>query len=353
MAVTAAEARKFLPKSTLNARKDVSSSKPGPSDPFTRLPIEASMFSVTRCTQCVAPLPEHYPYKWCESCRAKDRDKAKRKRERKQARVVHEHNGDHIRSRPTEVLDRAEGSSSHAGSRSSTAAVPQKRKVDAVDAPVKAPSPVRPRIVAGRKRFEFQTQDRLLDALAARVQALQRESEEANTSSTSTSSCLNFWGGYTIVLDPDIPLKERVEMVESELKNRTALPLGLVIKRVDGCTATGYIQRHWCTCMGIAPPPKATPVPIISTPPPLQGAAPVKRNGSMLMNWLAGGNKSKSGERAVDGGLQDDPSARPGRGVCGGTISIDAVVDSSHPLAEKGVKGQRVTVQVEHPGRYV
>ena len=230
MAATTASARKFLPKSILNTRKDVSSSTLGPSNPFTRRQIEISMFSVTRCTQCVAPLPEQYPYKWCEPCRAKDRDKAKRKKERRKARLADEQNQDSIRLRALGTQDRAEGSSTRASSSSATT-VPQKRKVDVVDTPVKTPLSVRPRMVKSRKRSEFQTQDRLFDALAARIQALQDELEEADPSSTSSSSYLNFWGGYTIVLDPDVPLKERVEMVVSELKERTSLPLGYVFSR--------------------------------------------------------------------------------------------------------------------------
>ncbi|KAI0330899.1 hypothetical protein GY45DRAFT_1370387 [Cubamyces sp. BRFM 1775] len=344
--------KKSLSKSVLSSRKDMSSSTSSSSNLFSQGRM-ASMFAVTRCTQCISALPDSYPYKWCESCRAKDRERSKRKKERAKARLreLREQNEGHVSSRATGALGRAEGSSNSARAGSSSAsAVPQKRKVGAVDIPTKAPPPARPRLIKSRKRFEYQTQDGLFDALAARVEIPQEKAKIAGPSSTSASNYLNFWGGYTIVLDPDIPLKERVESVASGLKERMLLPLGLVMKRVDGCAASGYTQRHWCTCMGVAPPLKAAPTPASSTLPASQSAAPLKRSGSMLMTWLAGGSKSRSGDGSSQ---QEDLSTKPGRGVCGGTISIRAVVDSSHPLAEEGMKGQRVSVQVEHPGCFL
>ncbi|KAI0766621.1 hypothetical protein BD413DRAFT_615035 [Trametes elegans] len=86
---------------------------------------------------------------------------------------------------------------------------------------------------------------------------------------------VNFDGGYTIVLDPEIGYEKRAELFISGLKEKTA---------------------------------------------------------------------SATQEERSRGTL--------GKGACGRTISVKVVVDNSHPRAGMGVKGQRGTLHIQHPGRY-
>lgn len=94
-------------------------------------------------------------------------------------------------------------------------------------------------------------------------------------------------------------------------------------------------------------PPAPSPAP--SSPSPLadtlsKSGAPLKRSQSTLTTWLAAVRLKERDAGSRDGGLPDIP----GRGVCCGTIEVGAVTDFSHPLARKGIKGQRVTVCVRH-----
>lgn len=116
-----------------------------------------------------------------------------------------------------------------------------------------------------------------------------------------------------------------------------------------------YAQEHWCLCAGVAVPlrkppiaiPPSAPSPATASPsPPVdtlsKSGAPLKRSQSTLTTWLAAVRPKERDSR--NGGLPDIP----GRGVCCGTIEVGAVTDFSHPLARKGIKGQRVTVCVRH-----
>ena len=44
-----------------------------------------------------------------------------------------------------------------------------------------------------------------------------------------------------------------------------------------------------------------------------------------------------------------DDKNTPSGSICGGTIVVRAVTDFSHPLGRMGVKGQKITVHIEHP----
>ena len=62
------------------------------------------------------------------------------------------------------------------------------------------------------------------------------------------------------------------------------------------------------------------------------------------MGWLA--KSPTPQEDVMDIDVDDAPP--PG---CGGTITVRAVTDFSHPLGRMGIKGQKVSVHVVHPGR--
>ncbi|KAI8996527.1 hypothetical protein BD414DRAFT_478301 [Trametes punicea] len=99
--------------------------------------------------------------------------------------------------------------------------------------------------------------------------------------------------------------------------------------------------------------PSRTTLPAPTAPPAAQvahSAPPAKRNPNMLEKWLAAASKSqksKSGawEASTSGVVRETQMDCAGRGVCGGTISTDAVSDSSHALASVGMRGQRATIK--------
>lgn len=82
--------------------------------------------------------------------------------------------------------------------------------------------------------------------------------------------------------------------------------------------------------------------PPFATPAPSRAGVPPKHTQSTLTGWLA---KSQSKEKL---GGEVAPLPPPG---CGGTIIVYAVTDFSHPLGRMGIEGQKIVVQVEHPGR--
>ncbi|KAI0642466.1 hypothetical protein C8Q79DRAFT_1013737 [Trametes meyenii] len=301
-----------------------------------------------KCNQCFSTLPLDTAYKWCEKCRQKDREKSRRKKERAKLRLQ---SAQHTPALPGAEV--ATPSSSHAPTPPLQCDVdpnvflslPRKRKADPDEAA--ATTPERPPKSAPRlKRTEFQTRGALFDALRAQLPRL--------TVQTPPVAYLNFYAGYTIVLDPIVDPEARVELLVSELKEQTVLPLGEVAKYVNGWLAGGYAQHHWCICRGVrsVPEPQPNKTLDLGTKAHL-GGLPLKRSQSTLATWLAAGSKAKTKTKAASG--TDAPrEEKSGRGVCGGTITIDAVSDFSHPLAREGeqrMKGQRITIQVQHPGR--
>ncbi|CDO73325.1 hypothetical protein BN946_scf185008.g88 [Trametes cinnabarina] len=307
------------------------------------------------CPRCSARLPvdqDGAVHKHCEDCRRKDREMEERRQERKRMLAQLNRGTAPVRLPFAGFQPTSSPMAEVPPAATALASLPQKRKADADDLP--SESQVRPTKMPVRKlnRTEYQTQDRLYDALDAYL----------DTSEDATFQ-LNFHGGFTIVLDPDIRPTQRVEIVVEELRERTRLPLGQLVMRVNGILG-GYTAHHWCTCMGIAPPPPpkresqsiaTAPTPFPASTPAIQpgapSAQPAKRNQRTLMNWLASAPKPKRKSVAHSQTSAQKPKDYLGRGVCGGTISVEVVPDFSHPLADAGLRGQRVTLCVQHPGR--
>ncbi|KAI0369201.1 hypothetical protein BV20DRAFT_968398 [Pilatotrama ljubarskyi] len=310
--------------------------------------------STRTCSQCKGPLPRSLVYggKRCEACREKEHERAMLYAQRATIRA------ELAKMPPMRISDVQPPDFRF---------VPQKRKAEAApdascstsSGPGSCPAKT---AWASRKRIEYQTEDAFFSALSAQLDA----SKPVPDVSSDSDAYLNFFGGYTIVFDPDVYPDKRVALVIAELESRTTLPLGPLVKSVPGSKAGGYSQHHWCTCSGVLPPAKpslsASPSPSSEAPSPTSSqsststkpGAPVQRSQSMLMKWLATGSRSKSmSTPQIENGVDQRPQDRRGRGRCGGTITITAVVDMSHPLASDGLKGQRVTVQVQHPGRFV
>ncbi|KAI0676046.1 hypothetical protein C8Q78DRAFT_366392 [Trametes maxima] len=287
---------------------------------------EALSLLPRKCNQCCSTLPPGSVYKWCEKCRQKDREKSRRKKERAKLRAQLAQCTPTIsRTNITHPLSPANLPPLHVAEASGASLLPQKRKADP-DAVAAAPE--RPPKAAPRpKRTEYQTQDALFDALSACLPQ-QRPSYKV------PPDCLNFHGGFTIVLDPSVDPEARVGLFVSELTEQTGLPLGKVAKYVNGRPAGGYAQHHWCTCRGVAKPkPKAEPTDS-EAPHMLSGAqghsgVPLKRSQSTLATWLAAGTKVKAKPKAGAG----------------------AAAPSEETVGDCRLKGQRITIQVQHPGR--
>ena len=105
-------------------------------------------------------------------------------------------------------------------------------------------------------------------------------------------------------------------------------------KRERKKSCGGHVRTFWCAC---DPPPKPPKEPTPSAV--VQSANPAQ---STLAGWLA---QSQSKEK-----LCDEAPPLPPLG-CGGTITVYAVTDFTHPLWDMGVEGQKVVVDVRHPGR--
>ncbi|KAH9857341.1 hypothetical protein C2E23DRAFT_900530 [Lenzites betulinus] len=258
---------------------------------------------------------------------------------------------------------------------------PLKRKADGIlDTPAGAQEAARPSKVSAsaRKREEFQMADALLAELAARWQ----QSVHDPPTNTKRTEGLNFHGSYAVVRDPAVSNAARAEQLVSTLSADKRFSVGQLVKRVTGTSKDApHSQHHWCTCRGLAPPPKPqqkpTAVPAQPRPAPTAAATPgtapntvpaLKRTATQgtLARWLssapAGASASKSQPKSKSAVGQEPP----GRGVCGGTVEIAAYADLSHTLAEheegggagpaegggvgEGMRGQRVTVRVRHPG---
>ena len=74
----------------------------------------------------------------------------------------------------------------------------------------------------------------------------------------------------------------------------------------------------------------------------------LKRTQSTLTSWLAAPKPKQpthATAAASDVGLEEAESKG-----CGGMITVSAMLDYSHPLGRLGVKGQKITIQIEHPG---
>ncbi|KAL1944925.1 hypothetical protein VTO73DRAFT_2545 [Trametes versicolor] len=221
---------------------------------------------------------------------------------------------------------------------------PPKRKLEEVSGTQTGEEDSRPFKVTAHKGKEYQTGDALLDALAAQWQG-PRANRDA--SSSTAQAHVNFMGGYTVVLDPSVSSETRVEQLTGACKaSSKKIPIGKLVRRFDGASER-HSREYWCICAGVATPPSKPPNPpaAAASPVPSQpldaipkSGAPLKRSQSTLTTWLAAVRPSTQGGRS---GAEEDA---PGRGVCGGTIGVDAVTDFSHPLARKGIKGQRVTV---------
>ncbi|PIL25201.1 hypothetical protein GSI_13090 [Ganoderma sinense ZZ0214-1] len=192
---------------------------------------------------------------------------------------------------------------------------------------------------------EYQTGQSLFDGLSRGVET----SRASRTSTAAPARYVNFHGSYTIVMDPDVRGERRVKRVVDELKQSGKLRFGNLVKRESEKSRGGHARTFWCACDSPPPPQKhPSPSPTTRDASPSaaiassQAGALLKRTQSTLVGWLA---KSQSKEKSGDEALPVPP---PG---CGGTITVSAVTDFSHPLGRMGIEGQKIAVRVEHPGR--
>ena len=94
----------------------------------------------------------------------------------------------------------------------------------------------------------------------------------------------------------------------------------------------------------------------------LKDGATLGRKQGTLAGWLAAREQTRPSPAAGTTVVTSASSTQPvmatavtgGKGQeargCGGTITVWVATDYSHPLGRMGIKGQKITVQVEHPG---
>ncbi len=118
----------------------------------------------------------------------------------------------------------------------------------------------------------------------------------------------------------------------------------------------GHARTYWCACNPAPTPPALLAQPPASQPPATFASTPsstpptIKRTQSTLTSWLSKPAPPSGMQVSRPADLVKVPTPPPG---CGGTITVSVVEDASHPLASMGIKGQRIAVRVEHPGRDV
>ncbi|EJF64042.1 hypothetical protein DICSQDRAFT_133746 [Dichomitus squalens LYAD-421 SS1] len=319
------------------------------------LPFDASTSHARLCAQCFRLLPAKTSSRKCEPCRGKDPDTLSRwKKERARERAAQasmegtftvelasEGKTEAPPLRPSadtvEMADAARGT----GAPSSGAT---KRKADALDAKSEASR--------GAGLFahkEYQTSQELMDALSRDVEA----SRPSQAAAPSRPPYVNFRGSFTIVMDPDVQGRPRVKQVVEALAQSAKLRFGKLVKCESDVSRGGHARTYWCCCSPEPEPPKrsAPPAPLSqpttlaagpqSSPSPSQTRTPPKRTQSTLIGWLG---KPTPKEEVTDAANAPPPG-------CGGTITVYAVTDFSHPLGRVGIRGQKVSVHVEHPGR--
>ncbi|TBU30528.1 hypothetical protein BD311DRAFT_718514 [Dichomitus squalens] len=323
------------------------------------LPFDASTSHARLCAQCFRLLPAKTSSRKCEPCRGKDPDTLSRwKKERARERAAQ------ASMEGTFTVESASGSKTEAAavrpSRSSAdtdvemanatrgTGAPStgaaKRKADAVDA---ESEPSRGAGLLAHK--EYQTSQELMDALSRDVEAF-RASQAA---APSRPPYVDFRGSFTIVMDPDVRGRPRVEQVVEALAQSAKLRFGKLVKCESDVSCGGHARTYWCCCSPALECPKRSAPPAHlgqpttlaagpqSSPLPSQTRTPPKRTQSTLIGWLG---KPTPKEEVTDAANAPPPG-------CGGTITVYAVTDFSHPFGRMGIRGQKVSVHVEHPRR--
>ncbi|KAI0695354.1 hypothetical protein C8T65DRAFT_833189 [Cerioporus squamosus] len=288
------------------------------------------------CSQCRRALTPWTVYKWCEVCRQKDREKAKRKKQRA-LQLAAQAYASSIPATPgaRSVAMDLDGADTDVEMQDTAKVVhlpPKRRAFDVgLNSEVLGAGPSH-----ATSRREYQTEQLLLDALSQKMQEFQK-------------SRASFSPG---VIPCYVSVGRRAKQVKGELTKSAHLKFGDLIKHESTKTNTGHARTYWCACN---PPPRPCPVPVqhpASQPSPTfpslstsSSTTPtIKRTQSTLTSWLS---KPPTPFPADPMKVHTPP---PG---CGGTITVSVVEDLSHPLASMGIKGQRIIVRVEHPGRDV
>ncbi|KAM5544192.1 hypothetical protein V8D89_001852 [Ganoderma adspersum] len=313
--------------------------------PVQMLPSKTSTPVARSCILCHRNLTAspNSTLRWCELCRQKQGEHPKLGRRGPRPASVSSPSIANTRTPAAQIptphadtdvmmVDATGGSSTSASpSRSKPGAM--KRKADVMDSE-ELPAEDRSREDAALPAVqpkEYQTGKDLLDQLSRDV-----ETSRASRSMLSRPQYVNFHGSYTIVMDPEVRGERRVKHVVDELRQSSKLRFGTLVKSERKRSCGGHARTFWCAC---DPPPQPPKEPTHF--PTTQDAPPI-RTQSTLVGWLA---QSQSREKFDDETLLLPP---PG---CGGTITVYAVTDFSHPLWDVGVDGQKVVVDVRHPGR--
>ncbi|OBZ73736.1 hypothetical protein A0H81_06120 [Grifola frondosa] len=363
------------------------------------------------CTCCGKTIISEDTYRWCENCRVKDREKSKRKKERARERafqgtlfsfrdgVMKSESLPQATKTVKKTSCQQEVNSTSTGNIRSPYAPGHTRQqhgtlftmVDGVMKVLPGPGAtgsvsVKPGLKSkpmlidehtsrlGKRKAEvfaeegdkrtrialrhssntrmlFQTESGLLDALSAALQSYYASS----LASSSQLPYINFHGTYSIIADPRIKLRKRVEMLSAKLKKTVKLPHSGKTY-IQSISAASWMEILHCDCSRrgarhssqVPPSSQSTPSSQLSqssrTPGSSQTTVPLKRAQSKLSHWILSNAKSTACDATASSSTISTPrNDVPG---CGGRIYITAVEDGSHPL---GFKGQKIDVIIEHP----
>ncbi|RDX48115.1 hypothetical protein OH76DRAFT_1405029 [Lentinus brumalis] len=313
---------------------------------------KASTPDVRFCSQCRRTLSPSTVYKWCEVCRLKDREKAKRKKQRALELAAQVHaaaSSVPVTPDARSVAINLDGDDTDVEMQGPGAVVYMhtKRKACEMESDTLGAVPSQ----HATSETEYQTEGLFTDALSQRM----RDSR-ASSSTVSAPSYVEFFGSYTIVMDPNVSAVRRAKRTKADLMKSAHLQFGDLIKYESTTRNMSHARTYWCACNPAPTPPAILAQHPASQPHATFASTPsstpptIKRTQSTLTSWLSKPAPPSGMHVSRPADPVKVPTPPPG---CGGTITVSVVEDASHPLASMGIKGQRIAVRVEHPGRDV
>ncbi|KAH9932669.1 hypothetical protein B0H21DRAFT_760556 [Amylocystis lapponica] len=324
-----------------------------PQKPIGNRDAAITAATLRRCTNCDRVVDSAEAYRWCGSCRLKQRMKKKKRKENAVIRAATL--GGKIADKL--VVD-AKSVAAGSGSGGKAAMIIHalggmqlgKRKADEMDdhPDVEVEHASRPPCVQSSPDACEQYQHSL--QLCAALSTTLNKYYDACLSSSEPPPYVNFRGTYSVVADAKIPKSKRAELASTELRRVAKLPHSN--KTCDQMSSKIWTESFQCDCSrGRArpvPSPAASQTPSAS-PPELSlnscKPAPLKRTQSNLSHWILSAGAKPKAAVPVKPGDGAGAAAATSSAAPPDSVRISAEDDNSHPL---GIKGLKIVVVVEH-----